>query len=142
MSRLEYEDWKDRWMALVDKWDVEGYESLSPDERIWFIIRGLIDSVGNGGLVSFYYNPNADHLDDTMDALRALGALEVIEIMNRVNSLFPGGRPSGDIDERNAVIDQWDDSVSDLLEQLDQEFWELDDDLEDELDPVIRRLLG
>jgi hypothetical protein len=142
MGRLEYEDWKQSWFQLCDKHDEKGYESLSADERIWFNVRGLIDAIENGGLISFYYNHGTDDLDDTMEDLQKIDAIEVINMLEEVNELFPNGKPSKDIDERNEVIDSWDGKYEELLESLDERFYDqLQETLELKLDKVIQRLL-
>lgn len=61
---LQIEDWQKRWEKLFEKPDSEGYESLTPDERAWYNVRGVIDSVNGGGIISYYYNHGADTLDD------------------------------------------------------------------------------
>jgi hypothetical protein len=59
---MDYFEWEKHWQKLIDKYDNDGYDSLTTDERLWFNIRSLIDSVDNGGLISFYYNNGADYL--------------------------------------------------------------------------------
>ncbi|MBT2729208.1 DUF4375 domain-containing protein [Bacillus sp. ISL-75] len=143
MSRLD-EDWQQRWYQLCDKHDEKGYESLSSDERIWYNVRGLIDAIENGGLISFYNNHGADDLDDTMEDLQKIDAIDVINMLEEVNQLFPNGKPPKDIDKRNEVIDSWEDGqYEDLLESLDDRFYdELQENLELKLDKVVRRLLS
>lgn len=98
---------------LFEKLDSDGYESLNCDERLWFNVRGLIDSVNNGGIISFYYNSGADYLEDTMKGLQILEATEVLDFLAKVNELFPNGKPSTDMDERNEVISSWEDGKYD-----------------------------
>jgi Domain of unknown function (DUF4375) len=143
MDRLAYEEWEQRWNQLFDKYEEKGYLSFSSDERIWFNVRGLIDAIENGGLISFYYNYAADYLDDTLEDLKKLDAIDVINLLQKVNDLFPNGNPPKDIDERNEVIDSWDGQYDDLFEELDNRFYEeLKDNLEIKLDKVIKRLIS
>jgi len=44
--------------------------------------------------------------------------------------LFPGGKPSKDIDERNQAIDSWDDSVEDLLTGFDDTYYSREENVE------------
>jgi hypothetical protein len=144
MGKLEYEDWEQRWNQLFEKYDEKGYLSFSSDERIWFNVRGLIDAIENGGLISFYYNHGADDLDDTLEDLQKIDAIDVVNMLEKVNELFPNGNPPKDIDERNKVIDSWEDGqYEDLLESLDERFYnEQQETLEIKLDKVVKRLIN
>ncbi|MFP5115214.1 DMP19 family protein [Bacillaceae bacterium C204] len=84
MDRLAYEEWEQRWNQLFDKYEEKGYLSFSSDERIWFNVRGLIDAIENGGLISFYYNYGADYLDDTLEDLQKIDAIEVVHLLQKI----------------------------------------------------------
>lgn len=144
MGRLEYEDWEQRWNQLYAKCYKKGYGSLSSDERIWFNVRGVIDAINNGGIISYYYNHGADDLDDTLEDLQKIDAIDVVNMLQKVNELFPNGNPPKNIDERNEVIGSWEDEqYDDLLESLDERFYdELEEALEIKLDKVVKRLLN
>jgi len=113
---MDYLDWQDRWEKLVEKSLDKGYESLSADERIWYNVRTLIDAADNGGLISFYYNYGADHLDETVSDLKHIGSSEVIHIIEQINALFPKALPPRNIDKRNESINSWDNKNDLILE--------------------------
>lgn len=138
---MDYLDWQNDWEKLVDKWSNTGYECLTPDERIWFNVRSLIDAVSNGGLISFYYNPGADYLDETIEDLHKLGEQQVVNLIKKINKLFPNSKPPRDIDKRNEIIDSWDDKNEELFETVDSHFYELEEDLELKLEPIIKRII-
>ncbi|SMQ80584.1 protein of unknown function [Bacillus sp. OV166] len=143
MDRLAYEEWEQLWNQLFDKYEEKGYLSFSSDERIWFNVRGLIEAIENGGLISFYYNYGADYLDDTLEDLKKIDAIEVVHLLQKLNELFPNGNPPKDIDERNELIDSWDGQYNDLFEELDKKFYnEQQETLEIKLDKVVKRLLN
>jgi hypothetical protein len=53
--------------------------------------------------------------------------------------------PSRDIDERNDIISSWDDENKDLeelLEHIDSKFYDLVEELELNLEPIIRRVIS
>ena len=129
-----------RWERLVDRWATDGYESLSPDEKIWLNIRQLIDSTQNGGLISYFFNPGADTYSDCPGALSLLGAQEVREQVEKVASLFPGGVPQS-IEARNEVIDSWadDPKIEELLEEVDETLMGEIPNLESRLEDYLRR---
>jgi predicted NBD/HSP70 family sugar kinase len=146
MERLEYEVWKQRWKELIKKLDEKGYKSLSPDERIWLNVRGVIDAIGNGGVASYYVDSWADNLGDTLVDLQTIDASEVINLLEQVNMLFPNGKPSTDIDERNNILEVLGgqmDNLDDFFERLSKRFFEeLEEPLEIKLDEVVKRLIS
>jgi len=123
-SQIDLTTFHNDWIRLVDK-AIFHYEQLTEDERIWFSTQSLIHAVNDGGLISYYYDRGADHLQDTMADLKKLGAEEVLALLWQINQLFPGGVPPEDIDERNDIIDTWDeDEVSSLFDKLDEMFFD------------------
>ena len=99
-------DFQETWEELVDKAISGGYESLTPDEKVWLNAQYLTNSIGNGGLISYYYNSPADTLEDCLKALEILGATRMKGLMERINRLFPGGVPK-DVTARNEIINAW-----------------------------------
>jgi hypothetical protein len=124
-----------QWYDLCDRWKNFGYARLSRTEKVWFNVRGLIDSIENGGLISYFYNSHADTLDDTLDALSELDATDVRNQVERMMALFPHGVPAN-IAGRNNVINSWPDT-----DDMDDLVAEIDDCLEP-LMPVLEDRLG
>jgi len=114
-------DFQETWEELVDKAISGGYESLTPDEKVWLNAQYLTNSIGNGGLISYYYNSPADTLEDCLKALEILGATRMKDLMECINRLFPGGVPK-DIAVRNEIINSWPEN--------DEKFEKLHDDIE------------
>ncbi len=130
--------WQSDWEALCDKYGEQGYDALSSPEKVWVNVRQLIDETENGGLIAYFYNPGADTLADCLVALDTLGAKEVKREVERVVALFPGG-VSEDIDERNEVIETWDDEkTEELLEKVDEKLYSLFEGLESSLEKYVR----
>ena len=55
-------DLESGWQSLCLRWERFGNVALSEDEQAWLNLRSLIDSVANGGLISYFYNSGADKL--------------------------------------------------------------------------------
>ena len=110
-----------QWRRLVNKTVASGYDSLSPEEKVWFNIQVLIQAVDNGGLISYYYNSGADMLGDCFKALEDLGDETMSHLILQVNDLFPDGVPTN-IEARNQVIDSWPDdgSVDKFLDPIEK----------------------
>ncbi|MDQ0899206.1 MULTISPECIES: DUF4375 domain-containing protein [unclassified Paenibacillus] len=146
MVLLQYEDWQPHWQKLFEKLDKESYSNLTTDERIWYNVRGVIDSISDGGIISFYYNSGADTMEDTLEDLYKINASQVVDQLKKVNLLFPNGKTPQNIDERNEVINSWNDGEHDhlfeLFETLDNQFYnELSEDLETKLKTVVKRII-
>ncbi|NOU73521.1 DUF4375 domain-containing protein [Paenibacillus sp. LMG 31458] len=146
MVLLQYEDWKEHWQKLFEKLEKESYDKLTPDERIWYNVRGVIDSISDGGIISFYYNSGADTMEDTVEDLYKINASQVVDQLETVNSLFPNGKTPQNIDERNEIINSWNDGEHDhifeLFETLDNQFYNgLSEDLELKLETVVKRII-
>lgn len=136
--------WQAHWERLVDKWSQTGYESFTQDERIWFNVQCLTAAVNDGGLISYYYNSGADYMEETLDDLNKLEAQQVIAVLGKVNELFPNAKPPKDIEQRNVTIDSWgeNEAIEELLDIVDDEFYQLVDGLELKLEPVIQRVIS
>jgi hypothetical protein len=122
--------WWEEWIRVCDRcWDT-GYESLTDDEKLWLTIRQLIDSVNNGGVVSYFDNSGADKYEDCLASLHALGAVEIASHVKRFAALF-GTHVPASLELRNEIISSW---RSDGYEII------VSEDIEDAVRPLVRPL--
>lgn len=131
--------WMQQWYALCDKWRDQGYDALTADEKVWFTIRALIDLTENGGIVGYYCNSGADHVDDCMAALDRLGAHDVRHQVERVNALF--GEGVADFYRRNQIISSWpddDERFDKFLDEVDNRLFSMFPDLEERLERFLQ----
>ena len=128
------------WRQLCDKWINDGYESLSEPEEVWLNTRSLIDSVNNGGLVSFFYNSNAELYDETVYALGEIGGFEVQELLESYGKQF-GEEVPYDIDERNEIINSWKDDgpAAQVREKIEKEILAMMDPLDEQLTSYLKQ---
>jgi hypothetical protein len=98
------------WRSIEEK-GLNNYQALTAPERVWYCVSCLTISARNGGLVSYYYNSHADHIEDLMTSLVTLGATDMLELMNRMNALFSRPIPI-DLELLYEEIASWDDDVS------------------------------
>lgn len=131
------------WHVVCDRLTSGGYDTLSADEKVWINVRSLIDSINNGGLISYFYNSGADHLDDCMSALDLLEAVEIKDRVKVVADLFLSDH-SATLVERNEVIDSWRQNgvIDKLLDQVDDELQPLIGPLEHRLEEYVFRFLS
>jgi hypothetical protein len=105
--RLPLEDaLAQRWSEVVARAWASGFGALTEPERVWVSVRALIDSVENGGAISYFYNSYADQLPYCLSALSQLELHGIAGALNRLCSMFPGGVPDT-LEGRNAVIESW-----------------------------------
>ena len=122
------EELQEVWENIVDK-GFEDYNSLSRDERIWFNIEPLTTD----GIFDQFTNNGAENIFDTIEDLEYLGFHNVVNLIKKMNSLFPKNNPPKDIDDRNEIINNWTEKQAELMEEIDDEFWDFSDELENGL---------
>jgi hypothetical protein len=124
---------ENNWSIVALK-GIKQYSLLTPSERIWFNIRGIIDSTNNGGLISYYYNPGAENVYDAIEDLEKLGFENVAVIVKKYNEiLFNGSEVPTDLNERNKFVSALSEQADDLLQDLEIELTKHIDNLENHL---------
>lgn len=126
------EELQPEWERIVDT-GFSDYKKLTEAERIWFNVEPLITD----GIVDHYINYGAEYNADTIANLETLNFTKVADLLRKMNSHFPNGKPSTDIDERAEQMEDWDEKHKDLLESIDNEFWKMSDELEKKLELYI-----
>lgn len=85
------------------------YASLTGPERVWYTVTRYMVCVRDGGLISYYYNGDAEHVEDLLTSLTLLGARLALEQIRTMNGLFGKQVPSS-LEALNEVINSWPDS--------------------------------
>ena len=85
------------------------YASLTEPERVWYTTTRFIICVRDGGLISYYYNGYAKHVDDLVTSLEILGATDAKVLVLRMNALF-GPEVPKTAEECNDAIISWPDA--------------------------------
>jgi hypothetical protein len=122
------EELQDIWEKIVDK-GFDDYNSLKPEERVWFNLEPLTTN----GIFDLYTNHGAENIHETIEDLKFLGFDDIADAIIEINSFFPNGNPSKDIDERNEQMDNWTEYQSDRTQEIDGFGWDRSADLEQEL---------
>lgn len=120
-------------IALSDlvfpRWDRDGYEALTPPERVAYCIDALEREVNNGGFQQFFANSSGDTAADTLSALEALGAAATADLLRRAIGVFPDARPPVDREQRIDLLEQLPADAAATWSRLDDEFYRYPDDL-------------
>ena len=103
----------------------EGLDALNPQEQTVFLVWSYGAEVANGGHAQFFFNTVGGYAPETVDALNIIGATEFASLLGTVVSLFSGGLVPRDLEERNQALTQLPDSADQVLESVDDRFFEL-----------------
>ena len=117
---------QDAWEKIVDL-GFKDYNKLTREQQVWFNIEPLTTD----GLWDHYMNHGADKNADTIEDLDYLNFNSVANQLREFNKrYFPNGVPDGP-DAREEQFEKFDeDQLEDYIEEMDDKFWEISDDLE------------
>ena len=124
------DDFRYKWIELVERASSKGYDILTDNEKVWFNIQCLIQAVNNGGFLGYYSSAVADAVDDCVNALDVIGATSSRNLVERVNSLFEHGVPK-DMDERNMELDHWPTSKEAVLNDVEIAYFTQEENIEE-----------
>lgn len=114
------------WEKIVDT-GFSDYKKLTREQRVWFNVEPL----RTDGLWDHYMNHGADKNSDTIDDLEYLGFHSVANQLRAFNlTYFPNGVPK-EPDARQNEFDKFpEDQLEKDIEDMDDKFWKLSDDLD------------
>jgi hypothetical protein len=108
---------------------MSGYDSLGPDEQLFFCVWTVEAEVNNGGLDQFYSNNSGDIACFAPEAFRAIGAQRAAALIEEANGMFGDAGPPTDTVARQERLATFGDRDMERLEGLDSAFLEYPDDL-------------
>jgi hypothetical protein len=106
-----------------------GFDGLTDPERVFYCVWILEGQVNNGGFDQFFFNSSGNYSTETVDALEKIGAAKTAGIVRRANSVFKNGQPSKNWTARQEELLAMPESVTQILTQLDKEFYKYEEDL-------------
>jgi hypothetical protein len=109
----------DNYICKLCAWG-EHLERLSEPQRVFYFNQELEREINSGGFESFFYNSYGTYADETVSTLRKVGANQFAEILQQAINVFPNGQVPKDINERQDLMDSFED---DTWEQFDQKFY-------------------
>jgi hypothetical protein len=114
------------WSARPGRTEQQPNFGLSPTEYDVHLYLNYLADVGNGGHCQFFLNPAGRHAAATCEALGRLGLSEIQLILQEACSAFAGAKPPGDDEAREALINQFPESVLSRWYQLDKQLYAVD----------------
>jgi len=123
------------WEKIVNL-GFSDYNKLTREQRVWFNIEPLITD----GFWDHYMNHGADKNSDTIEDLEYLKFHSVANQLREFNqTYFPNGVPEGP-DARQKEFDKFpEDQLETDIEEMDDKFWKIFDDLKRSLLEHINR---
>ena len=107
----------------------EKLDLLNVYQKNFYVNQNLEREVNNGGFNQFFINSSGNFAHETIDSLRIIGANKTAKIVQKANDQFPNKKVPKDRTERQEVLEQIEDFANDIWEELDQKFFEYEDDL-------------
>lgn len=109
----------------------EDIGKLSDAEKVFYLNTQLESEVNNGGFSQYFYNSSGDFANEVLYSLNAIGAEQTASIYRKALSALGGLLPK-DRDEREELLDKiLIDSVGELLNECDNDFFLYPDNLEE-----------
>jgi hypothetical protein len=107
----------------------DNLELLTEPQKVFYYIQCLERELNDGGFEQFYSNSSGDFAHEIIDALKAIGANKTADIVQKANDQFPGKIVPKDRDKRQLILEEIVDKTSEIWEELDQKFYEYQDNL-------------
>jgi len=130
---LANEDGTDFAIALsnlvFERCDRDGFEALTPAERVAYCVDALEREVANGGFEQFFSNSSGDTAMETVAALEEIGAAQAAALTRQAIAVIPGGNPPRDREKRCELLDTVGEDGRNEWSELSSRFWEYPDDL-------------
>ena len=106
------------------------YESLTPPQRLCYVVNEVNLEVKNGGFAQYFFNSSGDHARDALAALHAMEATREAAILQRAMDLFGSNGPSANRHVRQDQLAGFSENQDGTLRKLNAEFHERPDDLD------------
>src|SRR5947207_15812470 len=117
---------------IAEKKNKSGYESLTAEERVAFLIWDASGIIENGGL-QYFYEQEFD-AEAVATAYEKIGCQKCAELLRLSFSLFPAAVLQGSWTDRVAFVER----NSEMFDNLSNAFWEADAEMEKRLADYIK----
>jgi hypothetical protein len=120
----------DDYVCKLCSWG-DTLDRLTEPQKNFYFNQNLEREINNGGFDQYFYNSSGDFTHETVTSLRTIGANRTADILQQAIYQFPNSIVPRDRVERQEIMEQIEESVSELWEQLDQAFYKYEDNLDD-----------
>jgi len=117
----------DNYICSLCNWSEE-IDILTEPQKNFYFNQELEREVNNGGFYQYFLNSSGSFAYETINSLLSIGANRTAIKLQRAIDLFPGVVPKDRV-ERQKALEKMGDSATEMWEELDQEFFVYEDDL-------------
>ena len=107
----------------------DDFSKLTDPQKLFYLNQNLEREINNGGFNQYFCNSSGDNAHETILSLKAIGAGKTAEILQKAIDQFPKKFVPKDRDERTEIVEQIEDTANEVWEELDERFFEYEDDL-------------
>lgn len=107
----------------------DDYSKLTAPQKVFYLNQNLEREINNGGFNQYFCNSTGDNAQETVLSLKAIGAGKTAEILQKAIDQFPDKKVPKDRDERNEIVEQIEEDVNEVWDEVDQEFYKYEEDL-------------
>jgi hypothetical protein len=119
-----------QWSNSVESKHIDkGYGALNPAERDLLHVSLLETEVNNGGFDQYFFNTAGDSAVATVETLQRIGSSEALALLRHAIDAFGATPPATDRTTRQSQMEDLPETAADLWEELDQQFWALEEPL-------------
>ncbi len=122
---------------IMAKEGQDGFEALTPSQKIVFVVTDLDTTVLMEGLFGYYDCRAGQYAIQAADALDTIGVHKAAEIIRLANAQFPGHVPPLEWEERRRVLWSLDDVAAEIIERMGERYAEYPDNLGDEFEVFV-----
>ncbi|MDX1512800.1 MAG: DMP19 family protein [Gammaproteobacteria bacterium] len=118
----------ERYLDIVSHVDPDKIDEFAEDARDIYTVGLLDGEVNNGGFSQYFWNTEGQFAAHTLEVLKRIGAKETASLLRRAMKIY-GAPSSGDVEEWYDRLEKVEAEHADALEDLDEQFYEVLDDL-------------
>jgi len=104
-------------------------DELTEPQKHFYFNQQLEKAVNMDGFYLFFLNSTGEFAMEAIQSLTAIGAFHTRAILQKAIDQFPGGDVPKDEVKRQNLIQQIEDTASDIWNALDQDFYKYEDNL-------------
>ena len=104
-------------------------EKLTEEQKLFYYNQCLEREINNGGFNQYFLNSSGDFAHKTVKSLQTISAKKTADILQRAIDQFPNSIVPEDRAERQEILEQIQETADIVWEELDQKFFNYEDDL-------------
>lgn len=107
----------------------ENMDRLTEAQKVFYYNQNIENEVNDGGFNQYFFNSSGNNALEIVESLKIIGAYKTASIVQRAVNQFPNSKIPKDRAERIALLQQIESIANHKWEELEQEFYKYEDDL-------------